>query len=121
MAMGGDQGGSIRIPSSICGIVGLKPTFGLVPYTGIAMLDLTVDHTGPMAQTVYDTALLLEVNITYLIISNVQQFCNVLYKQRYLYNLFGQCRFFNGYHCEVLAYRLLEITAFFTFPSQLLV
>jgi len=61
MAIGGDQGGSIRIPAATCGIVGLKPTFGLVPYTGIAMSELTLDHTGPMARTVYDTALLLEV------------------------------------------------------------
>ena len=37
MAIGGDQAGSIRIPASYCGIVGLKPTFGLVPYTGIGL------------------------------------------------------------------------------------
>ena len=61
MAIGGDQGGSIRIPSSWCGIFGLKPTFGLVPYTGIFPLDHTLDHTGPMARTVEDVALLLEV------------------------------------------------------------
>ncbi|XP_022805647.1 uncharacterized protein LOC111342795 [Stylophora pistillata] len=61
MAMGGDQGGSIRIPSAACGIVGLKPTYGLVPYTGIVPVDLLLDHTGPMARTVSDVALLLEV------------------------------------------------------------
>ncbi|XP_068752583.1 amidase-like isoform X1 [Montipora capricornis] len=61
MALGGDQGGSIRMPAAACGIVGLKPTFGLVPYTGIISLELTLDHVGPMARTVYDTALLLEV------------------------------------------------------------
>ncbi|CAB4007576.1 Hypothetical predicted protein [Paramuricea clavata] len=60
MAIGGDQGGSIRMPAAACGIVGLKPTFGLVPYTGIIGIEPTIDHTGPMAQTVYDTALLLE-------------------------------------------------------------
>ena len=42
MAMGGDQAGSIRIPASHCGIVGLKPTFGLVPYTGIGLLSKAV-------------------------------------------------------------------------------
>ena len=62
MAIGGDQGGSIRIPAAACGIVGLKPTFGLVPYAGIISIEPTIDHTGPMAQTVYDTALLLEVH-----------------------------------------------------------
>ena len=62
MATGGDQGGSIRIPSASCGIVGLKPTFGLVPYTGIIPIEYTLDHTGPMAGTVYDTALMLEVS-----------------------------------------------------------
>lgn len=61
MALGGDQGGSIRIPSCFCGIYGLKPTHGLVPYTGIMPIELTLDHTGPMTATVADNALLLEV------------------------------------------------------------
>ena len=61
MALGGDQGGSIRIPASFCGIYGLKPTHGLVPYTGIMPIELTLDHTGPMTATVEDNALLLEV------------------------------------------------------------
>jgi amidase len=61
MALGGDQGGSIRIPSSFCGIYGMKPTHGLVPYTGIMPIELTLDHTGPMTATVADNALLLEV------------------------------------------------------------
>jgi len=61
MAIGGDQAGSIRIPASHCGIVGLKPTFGLVPYTGIALLEITIDTCGPMTATVADNALLLEV------------------------------------------------------------
>lgn len=61
MALGGDQGGSIRIPSSFCGIYGLKPTHGLVPYSGIMPIELTLDHTGPMTATVADNALLLEV------------------------------------------------------------
>ncbi len=60
MAIGGDQGGSIRIPASWCGIVGHKPTYGLVPYTGVFPIELTLDHTGPMAATVADVALLLE-------------------------------------------------------------
>jgi amidase len=61
MAIGGDQGGSIRMPSSYCGIYGMKPTWGLVPYTGIMPIELTLDHTGPMTATVADNALLLEV------------------------------------------------------------
>jgi len=60
-AVGCDQGGSIRIPASACGIVGLKPTWGLVPYTGILSLDATLDHAGPMAKNVRDCALLLDV------------------------------------------------------------
>ncbi|KAF7306336.1 Amidase signature enzyme [Mycena indigotica] len=59
MAIGGDQGGSIRLPASYCGIVGLKPTYGLVPYTGIAPLSSIVDHTGPMTTNVLDNARLL--------------------------------------------------------------
>ncbi|KAF7198434.1 Amidase [Pseudocercospora fuligena] len=61
MALGGDQGGSIRIPAANCGIVGLKPTWGLVPYTGILSLESTIDHVGPMTKTVRDAALLLDV------------------------------------------------------------
>jgi amidase len=61
MALGGDQGGSIRIPAAFCGIYGLKPTHGLIPYTGIMPIELTLDHTGPMTATVEDNALLLEV------------------------------------------------------------
>ncbi|XP_057303711.1 amidase-like [Hydractinia symbiolongicarpus] len=61
MAIGGDQGGSIRIPSSSCGIIGLKPTHGLVPYTGAMPIVPCIDHLGPMSKDVADCALLLEV------------------------------------------------------------
>ena len=61
MALGGDQGGSIRMPASFCGIYGMKPTHGLVPYSGIMPIETTLDHTGPMTATVEDNALLLEV------------------------------------------------------------
>ena len=61
LALGCDQGGSIRVPSSFCGIVGMKPTWGLVPYTGILSIDAHIDHVGPMTRTVEDNALLLEV------------------------------------------------------------
>ena len=61
MAVGGDQGGSVRIPASFTGIVGLKATWGLVPYTGASSIEPTVDHLGPMAKTVTNCALLLEV------------------------------------------------------------
>jgi amidase len=61
MAIGCDEGGSIRVPAAFCGILGLKPTWGLVPFTGIFPTELTVDHVGPMARTVADCALMLEV------------------------------------------------------------
>jgi amidase len=60
MALGGDQGGSIRLPASWSGCVGHKPTHGLVPYTGIFPIELTLDHIGPMARTVADCALMLD-------------------------------------------------------------
>ncbi len=60
MALGGDQGGSIRLPSSWSGCCGHKPTYGLVPYTGIFPIELTLDHIGPMARTVADCALMLD-------------------------------------------------------------
>ncbi len=61
MAIAGDQGGSIRIPSSNCGVYGMKPTHGLVPYTGVMPIEQTIDHVGPVTNTVADNALLLEV------------------------------------------------------------
>ena len=59
MALGGDQGGSIRMPACWTGVYGLKPTHGLVPYTGVFPIELTLDHCGPMAGTVEDVARLL--------------------------------------------------------------
>ncbi|MFY9729460.1 MAG: amidase [Candidatus Acidiferrales bacterium] len=59
-ATGTDTGGSIRIPSALCGIVGLKPTFGLVSVEGVVPLARTLDHAGPMARTVTDACIMLE-------------------------------------------------------------
>lgn len=61
MAIGGDQGGSIRIPSSFCGIVGLKPTWGRVPYTGAMSIEPMLDHLGPMTKNIRDNLLLFSV------------------------------------------------------------
>ena len=61
LAIGCDSAGSIRIPASFCGVVGVKPTHGLVPQTDIVGLEPAIDHPGPMARSVADAALLLEV------------------------------------------------------------
>lgn len=61
LGIGADQGGSIRVPAAWCGIVGHKPTHGLVPYTGIAGIENTIDHVGPMADDVETTARALSV------------------------------------------------------------
>lgn len=61
VAVGGDQGGSVRLPASYSGIVGHKPTYGLVPYTGAFPIERTVDHLGPMAADVAGAARLLSV------------------------------------------------------------
>lgn len=58
-ALGTDTGGSIRTPSSYCGVVGFKPTYGLVPTRGIVPLTLSLDHCGPIVRTVEDAALML--------------------------------------------------------------
>jgi aspartyl-tRNA(Asn)/glutamyl-tRNA(Gln) amidotransferase subunit A len=59
-ATGSDTGGSIRGPASFCGIVGLKPTYGRSSRAGVLTLSWTLDHTGPMARTVEDCALLMQ-------------------------------------------------------------
>jgi amidase len=61
LSTGGDQGGSVRIPSSFSGTVGHKPTHGLVPYTGAFPIEQTIDHLGPITRTVADAALMLTV------------------------------------------------------------
>src|SRR6185312_13089919 len=58
-ALGTDTGGSIRVPASLNGVVGLKPTYGLVPRHGVTSLSWSLDHVGPVARTVDDTALVL--------------------------------------------------------------
>ncbi|MEI7925704.1 MAG: amidase [Chloroflexota bacterium] len=60
-ALGTDTGGSIRGPASYCGISGIKPTYGLSSRAGVGALSHTLDHTGPMARTAYDCALMLNV------------------------------------------------------------
>jgi aspartyl-tRNA(Asn)/glutamyl-tRNA(Gln) amidotransferase subunit A len=60
-ALGSDTGGSIRIPASLCGIVGLKPTYGRVSLRGVIPLSWNLDHAGPMSRNVLDVALLLGV------------------------------------------------------------
>lgn len=60
-ALGTDTGGSVRIPASFTGIVGMKPTFGRVSNFGVFPLSWTLDHVGPMTRTVRDNALMLNV------------------------------------------------------------
>ena len=59
-SMGSDTGGSIRIPASLCGIVGLKPTYGRISLRGVVPLSWNLDHPGPMARRVNDVAMLLQ-------------------------------------------------------------
>jgi len=60
-AMGTDTGGSIRIPASLCGVVGLKPTYGRISLRGIFPLSWNLDHAGPLTKTVRDAAIILQV------------------------------------------------------------
>lgn len=60
-ALGTDTAGSIRNPGSFCGVVGIKPTYGLVPIRGIAPLVVSLDHCGPLTKTVEDAAMMLNI------------------------------------------------------------
>jgi aspartyl-tRNA(Asn)/glutamyl-tRNA(Gln) amidotransferase subunit A len=64
-ALGTDTGGSIRIPASLCGIVGFKPTYGRVSLRGVFPLSWNLDHVGPLTQTVKDAALMMQVISVY--------------------------------------------------------
>ena len=64
-ALGSDTGGSIRIPASLCGVVGFKPTFGRVSLRGVFPLSWNLDHVGPLTKSVRDAALLLQVIAVY--------------------------------------------------------
>ena len=59
-SLGSDTGGSIRVPAALCGIVGLKPTYGRVSLNGVIPLSWNLDHAGPMARCVPDVAMLLQ-------------------------------------------------------------
>lgn len=59
-SVGTDTGGSIRVPAALCGIVGLKPTFGLVSTEGVVPLGVSFDHVGPLARSVTDACIMLE-------------------------------------------------------------
>jgi len=61
MAMGTDTGGSIRIPSALCGIVGFKPTYGLASLYGVIPLSFTFDHAGPLTRSVMDVAITMDL------------------------------------------------------------
>jgi aspartyl-tRNA(Asn)/glutamyl-tRNA(Gln) amidotransferase subunit A len=60
-ALGSDTAGSVRLPASDCGVVGLKPTYGLVSIRGVIPLSWSLDHVGPLTRTVADTAFMLQV------------------------------------------------------------
>lgn len=61
VALGVDSGGSIRVPAAWCGLVGMKPTHGLVPAYGLTYIDHTIDHIGPITRTVHESARVLDV------------------------------------------------------------
>ena len=60
-SMGTDAGGSVRLPAALCGIVGLKPTYGRISRYGTLPLSLSLDHSGPMTRSVADAALMLQI------------------------------------------------------------
>ena len=74
-ALGSDTGGSIRTPSSHCGIVGIKPTYGRVSRYGVIPLSWSLDHAGPMARSVEDCAIMLQVMAGYDAKDTLRRMC----------------------------------------------
>ena len=64
-SMGSDTGGSIRQPAAFCGVVGVKPTYGLVSRAGVLPLSWSLDHCGPLTRTVEDAAIILNAIVGY--------------------------------------------------------
>ena len=65
LALGADQGGSIRIPASLCGVIGLKATFGAIPYSGVLGLEPSIDHVGPIARDIETIHKSLQALVTF--------------------------------------------------------
>lgn len=65
IALGTDTGGSVRVPASLCGITGFKPTFGLISRYGVTPLSWSMDHVGPLTKTVHDAAIAINVMAGY--------------------------------------------------------
>ena len=65
LALGADQGGSIRIPASLCGVIGLKATFGAIPYSGVLGLEPSIDHVGPIARDIETIHNALKAMVTF--------------------------------------------------------
>ena len=65
VTIGTDTGGSVRVPASLCGITGLKPTFGLISRFGVTPLSWSMDHVGPLAKTAEDTAIALNALVQF--------------------------------------------------------
>jgi aspartyl-tRNA(Asn)/glutamyl-tRNA(Gln) amidotransferase subunit A len=107
-ATGSDTGGSIRIPSSICGIVGIKPTYGRISRYGLTPLSWSLDTAGPMARNVKDCAYLLEAMSGYDInddsssTRNVPQFANDLENKNTKLTIgIPKSQYFSNIHSEV--------------------
>ncbi len=83
-ALGSDTGGSIRIPASLCGVVGLKPTYGRVSVRGVFPLSWNLDHVGPLTTTVRDAAIMLQVLAGY---DDEDPFCSDQPTDDYLVNI----------------------------------
>jgi aspartyl-tRNA(Asn)/glutamyl-tRNA(Gln) amidotransferase subunit A len=97
-AVGSCTGGSIRQPAAFCGIVGLKPTYGLVSAQGVVPLSTSLDHVGPMTRTVEDTTLLLQAMAP----EGSPDFCGVAQTSNLRIGV-PRAHFYEGLHPEIEA------------------
>ncbi|KAE8680717.1 fatty acid amide hydrolase-like isoform X2 [Hibiscus syriacus] len=103
VALGVDSGGSVRMPASLCGVVGFKPTFGCIPHSGVLPLNWTVGTVGILAATLEDAFIVFLFSVMLLLVVNFRHISQPLYLQSYDLCYFDSSLFLEVFMSDTLA------------------